>query len=580
MLRDGKGADQEEDETESFQQREGGKRHASDLADDESPPCKRSRALSDGWAKGQLICDTLRRSGASESSQRSENLEGDQEGKDEAEIGEMINGMEEREGDAGEGDTLDIFKDHTMVSDEARKNGKQVAVQRMDKGEAEAPQALMPIHVHAALSAHQAVYILAEHRPEEKKENGSVEQKLAELPNGLPKLEEIHVAPTKQLHMHHLQQQQPPHPHHIPPQHMATKLQGSVWGAPQSLPGGQPSFATMLASTNTFAAMLQTGLSPPANQQPISVKLAGSNAFSAVLAAGTFSAVLAHGQDGKDKGRSSICDKEDGSLDKLSHAVDNKLAHAVDKSERTFNRDHDHLCRHSSGGAFVTMLMKNCAGEHGEHKTDPKSLQHDHRHHQPHQHLHQQVLQAHAHVIHVHPANVQASQENVQIDVQMEQGEPREIEGDGHVEEAQAHPNAHVSPSSEGVGQAAFEGHVHHDSHHSDAQGELVGGGVDGAEEYGHTTHTTQPHHDHGGQLQHGHAHGETARKHETAAEIAGQEAPDLAEMPDIALVGQHKVGERVQDDKTSHGGHGELADMPSTVYKVLLSRVLAWLEP
>jgi len=566
MPRDGKGSDQEEDETEAFQEREGGKRHASDLADDESPPCKRSRALSDGWAKGQLICDTSQRSGASESSQRSENLEGDQEGKDEAEIGEMINGMEEREGDAGEGDTLDIVstshcmvnlnpKDHTRGSDEARKNGKQVAVQRMgmDKGEAEAPQALMPIHVHAALSAHQAMYILAEHRPEEKKENGSVEQKLAELPNGLPKLEEIHVAPTKQLHMHHLQQQQPPHPHHIPPQHMPTKLQGSVWGAPQSLPGGQPSFATMLASTNTFAAMLQTGLSPPANQQPISVKLAGSNAFSAVLAAGTFSAVLAHGQD---RGRSSICEKEDGSLDKLSHAVDNKLAHAVDKSERTFNRDHDPLCRHSSGGAFVTMLMKNCAGEHGEHKTDPKSLQRDHRHHQPHHHQHQQVLQVHAHVIHVHPANVQASQENVQIDRQMEQGEPREIESDGHVEEAQAHPNAHVSPSSEGVGQAAFEGHVHHV-----AQGELVGGGVGGVEEYGH-------------------AHGETARRHESAAEIAGQEAPDLAEMPDISHVGQHKVGERVRDDNTSHGGHGELADMPSTVHKVLRSRVLAWLEP
>ena len=47
--------------------------------------------------------------------------------------------------------------------------------------------------------------------------------------------------------------------------------------------------------------MLQTGLAPPANQQPISVKLASTNAFSAVLAAGSFSAVLALGQDVKDK---------------------------------------------------------------------------------------------------------------------------------------------------------------------------------------------------------------------------------------------------------------------------------------
>lgn len=63
--------------------------------------------------------------------------------------------------------------------------------------------------------------------------------------------------------------------------------------------------------------MLQTGLSPLANQQPISIKLAGTNAFSAVLAAGTFSAVLAQGQDGKDKGRcSTVGDKDDGFHDK------------------------------------------------------------------------------------------------------------------------------------------------------------------------------------------------------------------------------------------------------------------------
>ncbi len=151
----------------------------------------------------------------------------------------------------------------------------------------------------------------------EKKENGSVEQKLQklmELPHGLPKLDEIHEADRPrhaQTHEAHqaltLQYMQgAPKP---PP--------ASAWGAPV---GGGPSFASMLASTNTFAAMLQTGLAPPANQQPISVKLAGSNAFSAVLAAGTFSSVLAQGQDGKDKLRAAG-DKEDGLPDKKGNFI-------------------------------------------------------------------------------------------------------------------------------------------------------------------------------------------------------------------------------------------------------------------
>ena len=93
----------------------------------------------------------------------------------------------------------------------------------------------------------------------------------------------------------------------------------------------------MLASTNTFAAMLQTGLSPPANQQPISIKLAGSNAFSAVLAAGTFSALLAQGQDVKDKGRAAG-DKEDGSHDKIP----------VDKGD----------CASSSVAAFLCFVLR------------------------------------------------------------------------------------------------------------------------------------------------------------------------------------------------------------------------------
>ena len=43
---------------------------------------------------------------------------------------------------------------------------------------------------------------------------------------------------------------------------------------------GGPSFASMLASTNTFAAMLRTGLAPQANQRPISIEPAGSSTFS------------------------------------------------------------------------------------------------------------------------------------------------------------------------------------------------------------------------------------------------------------------------------------------------------------
>lgn len=178
-------------------------------------------------------------------------------------------------------------------------------------------QVAAPIQLQVTLSAQQSLSLSLEHKPEEKKENGSVEQKLAELPNGLQKLDEIHAVAPKQVHIHHMQHHQAPHPHQAPPQQLAPKPPPSVWGAHMGGSGGGPSFATMLASTNTFAAMLQTGLSPPANQQPISIKLAGTNAFSAVLAAGTFSSVLAQGQDGKDKGRCSTGgDKDDGSPDK------------------------------------------------------------------------------------------------------------------------------------------------------------------------------------------------------------------------------------------------------------------------
>ena len=195
-------------------------------------------------------------------------------------------------------------------------------------------------HVVPALVHVQAVVAPSfEHKLEEKKENGSVEQKLVDLPNGLPKLDEIHAAAPKHLHMHQHQQRLPLHQPATPP--AAPKpaapawgttqvLPGAVsawgnaqssaapaWGTTQALPGGGPSFASMLASTNTFAAMLQTGLSPLANQQPISIKLAGTNAFSAVLASGTFSAVLAQGQDGKEKGRGCTgSEKEDDSHDK------------------------------------------------------------------------------------------------------------------------------------------------------------------------------------------------------------------------------------------------------------------------
>ena len=146
---------------------------------------------------------------------------------------------------------------------------------------------------------------------EEKKENGLVEHKLMDLPHGLPKLDEIHAAERpKQLHVFLMQH---PQAHQPPSQQAAPKPTASVWGTPV---GSGPSFASMLASSNTFASMLQTGLAPPANQQPFTIKLAGTNAFSAVLAAGSFSAVLAHGQDFKDKLLRPSCEKEDWPPDK------------------------------------------------------------------------------------------------------------------------------------------------------------------------------------------------------------------------------------------------------------------------
>jgi hypothetical protein len=146
---------------------------------------------------------------------------------------------------------------------------------------------------------------------EEKKENGLVEHKLVELPHGLPKLDEIHAAERpKQLHVFLMQH---PQAHQPPSQQAAPKPTASVWGTPV---GSGPSFASMLASSNTFASMLQTGLALPANHQPFSIKLAGTNAFSAVLAAGSFSAVLAHGQDFKDKLLRPSCEKEDWPPDK------------------------------------------------------------------------------------------------------------------------------------------------------------------------------------------------------------------------------------------------------------------------
>ena len=181
-------------------------------------------------------------------------------------------------------------------------------------------EAQMHVPSAAQLQASQAVAhqsLVLDPQCEEKKENFPVEQKLVDLSNGIPKLD-IDAA-SKQLHIHHLHHQGAPKP---PP---------LAWGAPGGSGHSTPSFASMLASTNTFAAMLQTGLAPPANQQPISIKLAGTNAFSAVLAAGTFSAVLAQGQDGKEKCRLIAGgDREEASLDK--NGVDKgkcRVYHAV-----------------------------------------------------------------------------------------------------------------------------------------------------------------------------------------------------------------------------------------------------------
>jgi hypothetical protein len=197
--------------------------------------------------------------------------------------------------------------------------------------------AQVPVQLEAMLPPLHQRYL--EHKVNEKKENGAVEQKLMELPHGLPKLDEI------------LEADRPKHAQ-THEAHQALTLQymqgapkpppASAWGAPV---GGGPSFASMLASTNTFAAMLQTGLAPPANQQPISVKLAGTNAFSAVLAAGTFSAVLAQGQDSKDKLRAAG-DKEDGLPDKKGIFIlrQSPSPHAL---THTYTHTHTHTCIHA-----------------------------------------------------------------------------------------------------------------------------------------------------------------------------------------------------------------------------------------
>jgi len=314
------------------------------------------------------------------------------------------------------------------VGMEDRLTEKELHQDAIDKKYDMEATSTMPTLTVQAMPVGSHMHLPSGHRAHEKKDIGFVEHKMVELQNGFPKLDEIHAPTSKHFHIHHLQQ----HHHPSPQMHVAKgPTATTLWGAPVAAPGAGPSFASMLASTNTFAAMLQTGLSPPANQQPISIKLAGTNAFSAVLAAGTFSAVLAQGQDSKDKGRLAACgEKED-------------------------------------------CLRHNMDGEYGEHKVGIES-KHKTQGHDDHDED-QQPLQAHGHVTEVgDSADEHPSQDHVRVDGQMEQqGEPSHIDADGHV---MGHGDGQVEAPSEGPDGGADDGHHHH---HGNSQVDGPGVGPD-----------------------------------------------------------------------------------------------------
>ena len=115
----------------------------------------------------------------------------------------------------------------------------------------------------------------------------------------------------------------------------------------------------------------------------------------------------------------------------------------------------------------------------------------------------------------MHAGDVQPSQDDVQVDTQLEQqGEPPQIDADGHVE-GEAHGEAEVEAPSDGEGQ--HEGH---------GQGDSQGA------EYAHA---------HGAEVHH--VDGEEARRHaEVEVDVAGHEAPDMTDMTEGNDVGQHDV--------------------------------------
>ena len=311
------------------------------------------------------------------------------------------------------------------------------------------------------------------HRGEDKKDNSFLEHKMMELQNGPPRLDEIHAHASKQMHNHHMQH----HPHQIQQIHAALKPSVSVWGAPQAAQSAGPSFASMLASTNTFAAMLQTGLSPPANQQPISIKLAGTNAFSAVLAAGTFSAVLAQGQDAKDNGRLMGCgEREDGLCDK-NGSEDSEHKTDIDSKHKIGAQDDDH----------------------------------------------QPPLQAHGQVSEVHCAD-DDTQDHVRVHAQVEQqGEPPQLDVDGHV---MGHADGQVEAPSEGRDEGPGDGEGQHD-HDGSSQ-------VDGAGPEDYRTMTA-----HGAEVQH--ADVEETRRHEAEVPVSGHSADLSAYgQHDVEQQGEH----------------------------------------
>lgn len=179
-------------------------------------------------------------------------------------------------------------------------------------------------------------------------------------------------------------------------------------------------------------------------------------------------------------------------------------------------------------------------GEEGEHKADRKAEDGQD---------HEQSLQAH--VTEVHAGDVQPSQDDVQIDPQLEQqGEPPQIDADGHVE-GEAHGEAEVEAPSEGEGQGDIKTEYVH---------------VHGAEAH--------------------HVDGEEARRHaEIEAEVAGQEATDMTDMTEVHDVGQHDVDQQGEHPSASHvdlSHHDEGAEHKvrcSCVRVVLLELGLVWLR-